>query len=149
MISPAAPATGLTTATRGILPHQLLGVEPCQRTGIQHLHKNSLACSGTWDSLTGGRNADDKPGRVSERCRKPKAGGGREKGPYTIMLIVDTPMHETFLGIAIQCQQHKAKIGSFSDIFINDIGCLSDSAPHKLLTLLRNMMMDEQGRDAQ
>jgi hypothetical protein len=37
--------------------------------------------------------------------------------------------------IANQCQQLKAEIGSFSDIFINDISCLPDFVPLKLLTL--------------
>jgi hypothetical protein len=40
---------------------------------------------------------------------------------------------------AKQCQQLKAEIGSFSDIFINDISGLPDVAPLKLLTLVREV----------
>jgi hypothetical protein len=34
-------------------------------------------------------------------AREGISGGGMPLSPYTFMLIIDTPAHETFLGIAI------------------------------------------------
>jgi hypothetical protein len=79
-------------------------------------------------------------------------GGSRIKretrGMYQAVVEDEIPVHHIRCRFQFQnqCQQLKAEIDSFSDIFIYDISCLPDSAPLKLLTLVSKPFMQQASR---